>query len=158
MVIDILSYTPEQFAALSGKKLQKIREAQKKKNQLEEEWREKVKKEREKRLQNNTYLTSVFALFEANAEQEYNDAVEQLRDDLNFTLHYLVKVEKNDRVPYPLDESLSPSERYKVVKNYYDKTYANPITLFEAFKADLVAKEYLGDLYATLYDYYAARA
>ena len=59
-------------------------------------------------------------------------------------------------MPYTVDYSLPIVERTRIVRDYYETTYADAGELFSAFCMDEVAPVYLGDLYKALYDYFYA--
>ena len=44
------------------------------------------------------------------------------------------------------------------MKNYYEETYTNADELFEVFVQDTVAPQYVGELYAPLYDHFLAKS
>ena len=60
--------------------------------------------------------------------------------------------------PYTINYAMTIEERLAVVRAYYESTYTDATERFEAFKADKVAPNYLGEEYAPLYDYYLALA
>ena len=125
MVIDIISYTDKQLAALSTEKVLEIREAQLKKNQLQAELQERLKKEKQALIDRGIYPSNVWARLEAKLTAEYEKQVEILRDSLVFYLHYVADgapITTPD-VPYEVDYSLSEEERAVIVKNYYERTY-----------------------------------
>ena len=57
-----------------------------------------------------------------------------------------------------MNYALSVDERLLIVKNYYEETYANADELFEVFVQDTVAPQYVGELYAPLYDHFLAKS
>ena len=158
MEIDIISYTAEQFAELTAEQLKEVRSAQLKKDKLEKALAARLLEEKQRMIENGTYLSSAWPLLKAKLQQDYNAEVAILRDGLLFYLHYSSKPEEETGAPYPLDYSLSETERYKAVKAYYETTYSDGTERFNAFKQDAVARKYLGELYATLYDVFLESA
>ncbi len=155
MVIDIIAYTEEQLEGLSAKQMLEVRKAQKKKNALEAELVKEIAEQRQKLLENGTLYASTFAALSDKMRAECAQEVAQIRDDLLFYLHYVDKIEPDEGMetpPYPLDESLTGAERFAVVKQYYLDNYSDAALRLRVYKEDIVAREYLGDYYYTLYD------
>ena len=152
MLIDIISYTDEQYAALTAEQIQEIQSAQVKKNRLLRELAKDLRKEREQLIGNGMFHADVFKPIEEALTAECDEEISWLRDALLFYLHYGVKQEGES--PYKLDYSLSEGERFAVVRQYYETTYTDGAERFTAFEADENAKTYLGELYKALYDYF----
>ena len=152
MEIDIISYTAEQLAELTPEQLKEVRSAQLKKNKMAKDLEERLAKERQKLIHKGTYFSDAWGLLQKQLRKEHDKEVEILRDGLLFFLHYSSKPEAE--APYPLDYSLSAEERFYVVQAYYQNAYTDGTERFNAFKEDTVAKQYLGELYASLYDYF----
>lgn len=162
MTIDIISYTEEQFAALSTEKIEEIRSAQLKKNKLTAALELRLKKEKQKLIDNGIYPSDMWEKIEAKLRTAYENDVQILRDGLLFFLHYVAEDEKNsggstdNGIPYTVDYSLSEEERMLIVKEYYETTYSDPAERYAAFKADTFVKVYIGELYLPLHDYFYA--
>lgn len=152
MEIDIISYTAEQLAELTPEQLKEVRSAQLKKDKMAKALEERLAKERQKLIHKGTYFSDAWGLLQKQLRKEHDKEVEILRDGLLFFLHYSSKPEAE--APYPLDYSLSAEERFYVVQAYYQNAYTDGTERFNAFKEDTVAKQYLGELYASLYDYF----
>ena len=158
MVIDIISYTEEQLAVLSAEKVLEIRETQLKKNKLDEELQEALRKGKQELIDKGVYPSNVWTRIEAKLTAEYERQVEILRDALMFYLHYVsdnAPIVTPD-VPYKVDYSLSEDERMQIVKEYYETTYQDDFERYRAFKDDDFVKVYIGELYAPLHDYFYA--
>ena len=138
MEIDIISYTAEQLAELTPEQLKEVRSAQLKKNKMAKDLEERLAKERQKLIHKGTYFSDAWGLLQKQLRKEHDKEVEILRDGLLFFLDY----------------SLSEEERFYVVQGYYQNAYTDGTERFNAFKEDTVAKQYLGELYASLYDYF----
>lgn len=156
MTIDIISYTEEQYAGLAATQMQKIREAQLKKDRLQIRLDEELRKEKERLVANGTFHSGIFDRIAEKLQAEYDEEVEVIREGLNVYLETSMRPEgtEDQEAPYVVNYALSEYERYTIVKEYYETTYTNGTELFEVFKTDTVAPEYLGDLYAPLYDYF----
>ena len=104
-------------------------------------------------IENGTYLSSMWPLIHEKLQKEYEQEVEIIRDALLFYLRFTLKPDTSD-APYLVDYSLSEEERMYIVKDYYMEKYSDDKERFEAFKADEIAVQYLGELYAPMYDYF----
>lgn len=153
MVIDIIPYTDAQYALLSSEQLLEIQSAQRKKDRLTAALEEDLQKEKHKLLENGTYLSCVWPLIYKKLQDTYEAEVEKIRQELLFYLRFSGQLEAVD-APYTVDYTLSVEDRMYIVKDYYMETYSDGVERFEAFKADEVAKQYLCELYAPLYDYF----
>ena len=91
-------------------------------------------------------------------EESYEQEVENLRDGLLFYLRFASKPDAGAEAPYTVDYSFTYEQRMNVVRTYYDGAYTDAKLKFEAFQADKVAVNYLGERYAPLYELYAQQA
>ena len=73
--------------------------------------------------------------------------------DLQENLRFAAQ-EKEEANGYVLDYSLTLEERFEQVKRYYEVHWTDGAIRFEKFTCDKVARRYLGELYAPLYDYF----
>lgn len=153
MEIDIISYTDEQYAELSEEQILEVRSAQLKKNRLTRSFTENLQKEKAKFLENGTYFSEVWDLTQAKLQAEYDEEVGWIREALLFYLRFSARPEEGVSAPYKLDYSLTVDERVGGVQEYYMTAYTDPTERFEAYKADEVARAYLGERYKNLYDY-----
>ena len=64
MVIDIISYTDAQFAALSEEQILEVKSAQLKKNKLDLNLEENLLKAKQRLIENGTFLSDLFSLQE----------------------------------------------------------------------------------------------
>ena len=157
MVIDIISYTDEQFAALTEEQLLKVQQAQLKKNRLKAALIEDLDREQFRLIDNGIFISSIWELAKWKLNRAYQQEVDNVRDALLFYLRFGGKSENREEeeyAPYTVDYSLSDTERFNIVKDYYQTAYTDGTERFEAFKEDKVAARYLGELYAPLYDYF----
>lgn len=155
MVIDIISYTDAQFAALSEEQLLEVQSAQIKKNRLDLALEEEKLAEKHRLIDNGTFLSDIWQAYCTKLQTRHDTEVEILRESLLFYLRFSAKPETSD-AGYTVDYSLAMEERFAIVKQYYETQYADADKRFEAFNADKVAVSYLGELYAPLYDYFLA--
>lgn len=153
MIIDIISYTDAQYAALTEEQLLEVKSAQLKKNKLDSALEEEKLAEKHRLIDNGTFLSNVWELYCAKLQAQHDTEVENLRESLLFYLRFSAKADSSD-VGYTVDYALSIEERFAIVKQYYEMHYTDGAERFEAFKADKVAVAYLGELYAPLYDYF----
>lgn len=160
MTIDVISFTDTQFAMLTAEQLLEVKEAQVKKNELLAECAKKLQNEKHRLVKNGVYYSQRYTLLKNQLEAEYQEKIDLLREGLLFYLQYsmrpdaTVTPEVDVNVGYTVDYSLSSEERYYLVRDYYEAKYATKAEQFAAFKEDKVAPQYLGELYAPLYDYF----
>ena len=116
-----------------------------------------MRKEKYRLIDNGTYLSSMWPLIQEKLQKAYEQEVDLIRDALLFYLRFSLRPDASDS-PYVVDYTLSEEERMYIVKDYYMEKYEDGGERFEAFKEDKVAKHYLGELYAPMYDYFRAYA
>lgn len=155
MIIDIISFTDEQFALLTETQIQEVKKVQAQKNKLTSALTEKKRKERFRLLKNGVLRSKIYNSICSALDRDYATTVEQLKEQLLFYLRFSSKVDVSDgeSFPYIVNYSLTYEERYNIVKAYYLEKYADPTERFNAFKEDNIAPKYLGEFYATLHDY-----
>ncbi len=152
MVIDIISFTDAQFAKLSEEQILAVQEAQLKKNRLYKQLQENFREEKERLVENGTFLSEIWNLYCARLQTEYDEEIAAIRNALLFYLRFALKPElTTDK--YTVDYALEMPDRYAIVREYYISAYSDPQERVTAFLADEVAKAYLGEYYAVLYDY-----
>ena len=160
MKIDIISYTDEQFAALTETQLQEIRQVQAEKDKLSAKLEKAKEEEYFRVLENGTARSLIYEQSCAKLDEEYAVEVERLRNGLIFYLQYSSRGNDTsaDSAPYIVNYALSYEQRYVIVRDYYMSAYNNPTQRFEAFRMDPIAGGYLGEYYATLSSYLRAYA
>ena len=160
MKIDIISYTDEQFAALTETQLQEIRLVQAEKDELTAKLEKAKEKEYYRILKNGTARSMLYEQACERLQAEYETEVERLRNGLVFYLQYTCRGNDTsaDSAPYIVNYALSYEERYVIVRDYYMSAYDDGEERFEAFRMDTIARNYLGEYYATLSDYIRAYA
>lgn len=152
MVIDIISYTDEQFAALSEEQILEVKTAQQKKNKLTKKLVENKEIAKRKLIGNGTFMSPIWELQCAKLDEEYEQEVTMLREALLFYLRFSFRSSVGSE-KYPIDYSLSMEERFADVRDYYVNTYPDVNERWKAFRVDGVAMVYLGEYYEPLYDY-----
>ena len=151
MVIDIISYTNEQYAALSQEQVIEVKKAQLQKNKLLQKLEETKRKEKFRLIEAGIYRSGIYEKLCQAYQARYEQDVENLRESLIFYLRFTEKPSQGTaEAPYVMDYSLSHSERYDVVKAYYDGNYATALERFNTFADDKNAVSCLGEYYTTL--------
>ncbi|MBR2341819.1 MAG: hypothetical protein IKA72_05375 [Clostridia bacterium] len=160
MKIDIISYTQEQFAALTETQLQEIRLVQAEKDELTAKLEKAKEKEYFRFLKSGTSRSMLYEQACERLDADYQTEVERLRNSLIFYLQYTCRGNDTsvDDAPYIVNYALSYEQRYVIVRDYYMTAYTDGAERFEAFRLDTIARNYLGEYYATLSDYLRAYA
>ncbi len=159
MVIDVITFTDEQFAALSEEQILEVKSVQLKVNKLRQEADRLAVKMKFKLLKNGVGRSSALEEYEIRERARIDQEIDTLREGLLFYLRFTVKHgTTEEQAPYTVDYSLTYQDRYLLVKAYYDGKYTNAKERYEALRADQVAKAYLGEMYLTLHDLYKYQA
>ena len=156
MIIDIISYTSEQFAALTTEQIVEVKRVQLAKNKLTRKLQENKRKEKFRLIEAGIFCSGIWDALCAELEEAFAQEVENLREGLLFYLQYgnqQAGTGSSVTAPYVVDYSLSGYDRAVIVRDYYLNTYSDATERYAAFKADTVAKSYLGENYAGLHDY-----
>ncbi len=154
MVIDIINYTDAQLSKLTDEQILEVKSAQIKKNKLEADLQSKLKAEKQRLVEQRTFLSGIWELYCQEMTAKKDAEVALLKDGLTFYLRYTAK--PGGTANYLVDYSLTYEERRRIVTEYYMNTYENPTERFEIFEGDTIAPLYLGEWYAPLYDYFLA--
>ena len=155
MIIDIISYTAEQFAALNEQQLKEVREAQRKKDNLTLALGEKLQAQKDELVKKGIFNSSLFRLIEEKMQREYEQKVSLLKEDLKFYLQYY-KPKEEESTPYVVNYALPYDERFAIVREYYMTTFTDANERFAKFTMDAIALNYLGELYSPMYSYLKA--
>ncbi len=161
MTIDIIDLNDPQYADLSAVQMAMVRTAQEEKNRIV------AKAESEKQdlflhlLINDNARTSAWERETSAIDGKAAEDVDAVRETLLYQLAYeAIGQEGNEQGPYRYPENpnygLSYSQRFLVVRNYYMQVTDDPAARLEAYRMDSLARSYLGDYYATLYDLLAS--
>lgn len=154
MTLDILTGTGYKESELSVYQLSFVRSSQERKNNRIRKYNEQLVELRRKYAKHGTLRSNVYTAEKNALQTQYTADLEQIKDDMLFKLKYLaVSDSASSDYSYPtnLDYTLAAADRYYVVYNYY-MTMTDPSVRFALYQADNTAKNYLGSLYATLYD------
>ncbi len=157
MEIDIIDYTDERYANMKIGELQKVRDAQEKKNKLTEEYTERYYATKRKLIDGGVHPSTILSRLRTELTAAYNAEVERLREGLLFVL----KIASGGSdgavptdVPYEVDYSLTTAERMRIVKVYYEEAYTDGQKRFDAFLADEFVEGYVEEYYMSLYYYF----
>lgn len=154
MEFDVIELTNEQLARMSTIQIQLLRTAQKKKNELA------LKRDNDKALFKKLVLTngmndsSLIAQKNEELDREYNYQLDILTEQLDYSLSLNEPYPDdggNEENGYIVDYTLSYTDRYILVRNYY-LAIEDPAQRMALYAADETAKKYLGSYYSTLYD------
>lgn len=156
MNIDIITLTDAQYALLSEDQIDKVRTAQTKKRALTEKLEAEKKKLKYALVRAGIFRSCVYEKACEELTAECDKKVAAVREGLLFYLQFCAKPESGGGTSESYaDYSLTPAERVTAVKNYYENKYPDASERFTAFKADKTAPSYLGEYYASLYDYFS---
>lgn len=160
MTIDVISYTDEQLARLTAEQLLEVKQAQVKKNKLLRALEADEQAEKRRLIERGTFLSGLWEQYCEELRRVCDEEVQAIRDALSFYLRFSNRPSEGAATdaPYTVDYSLTETERAKIVKEYYEGAYADGKARFDAFAADEVAKQYLGEKYAAIYDYFYGKS
>lgn len=161
MIIDIVDLTDPEYSDLNAVQVAMVREAQQKKNKILARAEEEKKEYLSLLVAGDMAWNSFYALTKARVDADAQAEIAAVKEDLDFQLAYeALGSEGDDNGPYRYPENpnynLVPSQRFLVVRNYYMRLTDDPEARLAAFAADSLARSYLGEFYATLYDMLAA--
>ena len=161
MTIDIVDLTDEKYADLNAVQMAMVRAAQVKKNEIVAEADEEKASIQRRLVANNFARSYVQVMANARINTAQYKAIEALKEDLDYQLAYeSLGSEGNEQGPYRYPENpnynLTPSQRFLVVREYYMSVTDNPDARLQAYTVDSLARTYLGEYYATLYDLLAS--
>lgn len=161
MIIDIVDLTDPEYSDLNAVQVAMVREAQQKKNKILARAEEEKTEYLSLLVAGDMARNSFYALTKARVDADAQTEIAAVKEDLDFQLAYeALGSEGDDNGPYRYPENpnynLVPSQRFLVVRNYYMRLTDDPEARLAAFAADSLARSYLGEFYATLYDMLAA--
>lgn len=157
MQIDIIDLTDPCYSELSPVQLALVRAAQVKKNKLVSATEEKRQKFVNKLVTNHFSHSLVYTLQQSAIEKALEEEIDVIREDLLYQLAYKTTgSEGNGLGPYSYpdnpDYSLTYSQRFILVRQYYLDLTSDPEARLQAYAGDSLARAYLGDFYQTLYE------
>lgn len=153
MTFDIIEVTEDQLSNMSAVQMQLLRNAQKKKNELQHSMEGQLRTFGETLNGNNFSGSSFLAAREKDLKAEFDYQVEILREQLLYALELNEPFpgENDESAGYIVDYSLSYVDRYAIVREYY-LAIEDPVERMNLYEADEVARRYLGSYYTTLYN------
>ncbi len=155
MMFDIIDTTKYDVTAFSDVQMSMLRSAQKKKNELLHNLELDLRVFRNVFLANGMEFSSLFEAKKAELTAECDRQVAIIAEQLEFSLSVSEPLppESGDtgEADYIVDYSLSYTERYAIVRDYY-LAIPDPAERMELYSRDTVAREYLGSYYGTLYN------
>ncbi len=161
MTIDIIDLSSPEYADLSAVQLSMVRVAQAKKDKITKQLARDIEAYSQQfsinHIIRSTALTQQNDLLQKTADEE----VETIRDDLVHQLAYeALGSEGNANGPYRYPENpnytLTYSQRFLIVREYYMNATGDASARLEAYRMDSLARQYLGEFYETLYDLLAS--
>lgn len=161
MTIDIIDLNDPQYSDLSSLQLAMVRAAQVKKNEIVAAAEEEKRSLMYLMLSHNT-ARSMSRVYEGEQiDARMNEKIAAVRDDLLYQLAYeALGSEGNEYGPYRYPQnpnlSLTPAQRFLVVRNYYMENVSDPKARLDAYAMDTLARSYLGEYYQTLYELLAS--
>ena len=161
MIIDIIDLTDEQFADLNAVQMAMVRAAQTEKNDILAEAEEQKGEIFRRLLTNGTARSSYYDDRAEAIDEEAAAKVAAVKDDLLYQIAYDHDAgDGNEDRPYRYPENPiyypSASQRFLVVRSYYMEITSDAEARLEAYAMDTLARSYLGEYYATLYDLLAS--
>lgn len=155
MEFDIISVTDEYLDSLSTVQMQLLRTAQKNKNSLKHKMEQDLALFKKLLYTNGMAVSSLYAQKKTELEEEFDYQVDILVEQLLYALEmnepYPDSGEYDDSTGYIVDYTLSYTERYIIVRDYY-LAIEDPAERMSLYTNDEVAKKYLGSYYTTLYN------
>lgn len=156
MTFNIIELQEGELENFTTIQMQLLRTAQKKKNELEHKLQSEIELFKKLILGNGMKNSSLYGhkMQELQAEFEYQ--VEILREQLEYSLTvnepYLNPADVDtEMVGYIVDYTLSYTDRYAIVREYY-LSIDDPALRMRLYTDDDVAKKYLGSYYSVLYN------
>lgn len=157
MTIDIIDLTDPAYSDLSPIQLAMVRAAQAKKDDIVASYAREKEQALAIQIAGNTARSAARGYQDAYFDRLAEEEVDGVREDLLYQLAYeALGTEGNEKGPYRYPENpnytLTPSQRFLVVRNYYMEVTDDPSARLAAYRGDTLARSYLGEFYETLYD------
>ena len=161
MNIDIIDLTDPQYRNLSAVQLAMVRIAQAKKDKILAKKAQDIIVIEQQFSINHTARTTALSFYKKEITDIADAEVAIVREDLLYQLAYeALGTEGNEKGPYRYPENpnytLSYSQRFLVVRQYYMEITNDAAARLEAYRMDTLARSYLGEFYLTLYDLFAS--
>lgn len=155
MEFDVIELTEEEIGEFTNVQMQLLRTAQKNKNSLRHKLEQDIELFRKLVLTDGMKNSSLLDHKRAELEGEFDYQVAILAEQLQYALKvnapYPDSGDYDESTGYIVDYSLSYTDRYIIVRDYY-LAIADPAERMALYTADDVARQYLGSYYTTLYN------
>lgn len=155
MTFDIIELKEGELEGFSTIQVQLLRTAQKKKNELRHKLESDLELFKKLILGNGTVNSTLYEQKREELENEFEYQVAILREQLLYSLDvnepYPDGDEDQEMVGYIVDYTLSYTDRYAIVREYY-LAIDDPALRMKLYTDDEVAKRYLGSYYSVLYN------
>lgn len=156
-MIDILDLTQPEYQNLNAVQLSMVRAAQAKKDKILSDAKEEKRSLFYLLLSNGVARSAALEYEKLRIDEEAEADIETVREDLIRQIAYeSLGSEGNEYGPYRYPEnpnySLTPSQRFLVVRNYYMEVTDDAQVRYEMYAGDTLARTYLGEFYQTLSD------
>lgn len=157
MVFDVIDLKNNGYSeeGLSTVQMQLLRTAQKSKNKLYHDLQKDIETYRTLLATNGMTRSSLYTSGVESLQEEYEYQVAILSEQLLYALQvnepYPDSGEYDETTGYIVDYSLSYTDRYIIVRDYY-LAIEDPAERMSLYANDEVAKNYLGNYYTTLYN------
>lgn len=155
MIFDIVTYTDDELSKLSDVQTQLLRNAQKKKNELQHKMESDLVLFKKLLYTDNMENSTLYEHKQAELQAEFEYQVEILREQLLYAMElnepFPDQDKEQEQAGYIVDYSLSYTDRYALVREYY-LAIQDPVERMNLYTADDVARRYLGNYYTTLYN------
>lgn len=155
MIFDIIPVTSEDLDKYSSMQMQLLRNAQKKKNELQHNMEKEVQVYADLLRTHNMHNSALLEQKKAALNEEFEYEVDILREQLLYSIAlnepYPEPGEGEGDVGYIVDYSLSYTDRYAIVRAYY-LSIEDPVERMNRYTNDETARRYLGNYYSTLYN------
>lgn len=155
MTFDIIELDESELKAFSVIQMQLLRTAQKKKNELRHKMESDIELFKKLILGNGMINSTLYEQKREELEAEFEYQVEILREQLLYSLEinepYPDGDDDQELVGYIVDYTLSYTDRYAIVREYY-LSIDDPALRMRLYTDDDVAKRYLGSYYSVLYN------
>lgn len=159
MIFDIIPISESEVESLDVVQCKLLRTAQQKKNELRRKLDKELAEIELLCYSNHVEESTIYSEMKSELKAEYEYQVEILREQLLFNMSARepsvddeLGDSGNDSTGYVVDYRLSYVERYIAVRDYYF-SIEDPNERFALFRQDMVAYEYLGSYYNTLFHY-----
>lgn len=154
MKFDIIQITDAEYEALTNVQRQLLRAAQKNKNELVHKAEAEIIFAKQYIFGEGMQSSALFEQKKAEILKECDYEIAIIKEQLEYTIALSEPFpdgEGDESVGYMVDYSLSYTQRYIIVRDYY-LAIADPEERMARYVSDDVARNYLSGYYATLYN------